>query len=139
MLHKIQYRLQQFMDNRYGMDELNRFFLICSVFFLVIFCIFQKHTLSVLSYSLSITALICLNWRIFSKNVEKRQTENDDFLFYRHRLERKRLMRVRRFKERKINRYFTCRKCGQNIRVPAGKGKICITCPKCHNEFTRRT
>jgi hypothetical protein len=25
------------------------------------------------------------------------------------------------------------------VRVPKGRGRICITCPKCRTEFTRRS
>ena len=28
---------------------------------------------------------------------------------------------------------------GQKVRVPRGKGRICITCPRCRAEFVRRT
>lgn len=36
--------------------------------------------------------------------------------------------------EQKYN-YFFCSQCGQKLRVPAGKGKIEISCPICRNRF----
>ncbi len=36
-------------------------------------------------------------------------------------------------------RLFQCALCGQTLRVPRGKGKVNIRCPKCGNEFTERT
>mgnify|MGYP001122250664 CR=1 FL=1 len=32
-----------------------------------------------------------------------------------------------------------CPGCGQKIRVPRGRGKIAIRCPKCNREFIRRS
>ena len=43
-----------------------------------------------------------------------------------------------RLKDRQ-HRYFACPKCRQTVRVPRGKGKISITCPKCREKFIRKT
>lgn len=44
-----------------------------------------------------------------------------------------------RLKQRKTHRFFKCPECGVTVRVPKGKGKIKITCPKCKNAFVRNT
>ncbi len=36
-------------------------------------------------------------------------------------------------------KYFNCPNCNQKVRVPKGKGKIEITCPKCRTTFIRKT
>lgn len=41
--------------------------------------------------------------------------------------------------QKKIYKFFDCPQCKQKVRVPKGKGKICITCPKCRMEFVRRS
>ncbi|MBR3231854.1 MAG: hypothetical protein IKF75_04170, partial [Lachnospiraceae bacterium] len=41
------------------------------------------------------------------------------------------------WKDRKTYRYFKCPGCGQEVRVPKGKGRIRITCPKCHQSFEK--
>ena len=41
--------------------------------------------------------------------------------------------------QKKIYKFYTCSTCGQKVRVPKGKGKIEITCPKCKNTFIKRT
>ena len=43
-----------------------------------------------------------------------------------------------RIKDRE-HRYFDCAKCRQLVRVPRGKGKIMITCPKCKEKFQRKS
>ena len=36
-------------------------------------------------------------------------------------------------------RYFRCPGCRQVVRVPRGKGKINIRCPKCSRQFIKKT
>lgn len=79
--------------------------------------------LLLLSYGLMIWAI----WRTLSRNTYKRYQENRRFLQITGRL-----------KDRQ-NRYFDCPKCRQMVRVPRGKGKISITCPRCHEKFIRKT
>ena len=43
-----------------------------------------------------------------------------------------------RLKDRQ-HRYFDCPKCHQMVRVPRGKGKISITCPRCREKFVKKT
>ena len=35
----------------------------------------------------------------------------------------------------KDHKYFTCKNCSAVCRVPRGRGKIVITCPKCGSEI----
>ena len=41
--------------------------------------------------------------------------------------------------QKKIYRFYKCKQCKQKIRVPRGRGKIEITCPKCQNHFIKKT
>ena len=36
-------------------------------------------------------------------------------------------------------RYFSCPHCRQQVRVPKGRGKISITCPKCGTQFIKKS
>jgi V/A-type H+-transporting ATPase subunit E len=36
-------------------------------------------------------------------------------------------------------RFFKCPTCQQKVRVPKGKGKIKIHCPRCHNDFIKKS
>ena len=119
--------LQNFMAGRYGTDKLNM--LILSVGLAVsLLSVFVQYApvnllLVVLSYGLMIWAI----FRTLSRNTYKRYQQNRKFLQI-----------IGRLKDRN-NRYFDCPKCRQMVRVPRGKGKISITCPRCHEKFIRKT
>ena len=100
---------------------------------------------AVISQSLSIqfpedlALLIVCYYRIFSKNHQKRYEENQKFLAARARF----LSWFQKEKyllgQRKDYRIYTCPGCKQKIRIPKGKGKIVVKCPKCHTEFTKKS
>lgn len=139
-------RFQQFMYGRYGMDQLNRFLSTAALVILII-SLFARFPV------LDIIVLVLLAWcyfRMFSRNTSKRYAENEKFLnftsgftgrFRRGRTygHQKNFDRKAYWEQRKIYRFFTCPHCSQKVRVPRGKGKICITCPKCRTEFIKRS
>lgn len=119
---------RKFMSNRYGVDELSNFMVIISI---VIFIIYKITNISLLNW-ISLLTIGFAYYRVFSKNYKDRYSENQKFLNYINRFKE-------RFKNRRIFKYFKCPVCNQRVRVPKGKGKIKITCPKCKNKMIRRT
>lgn len=118
--------MRRFMDGRYGMDKLNSTILWVSVALAVV-AMFLPWLLSLI---LTLLAYILMSWAIFralSRNSYKRYRENRRFL-----------MLLDRFKDRE-HKYFDCPRCRQPVRVPRGKGKIAITCPKCKERFVRKS
>ena len=127
-MSKIRDWFKKFMDGRYGNDKLNMTILGVGVALCVISMFFGQLPvvsliLTTLSYALMIWAIV----RSMSRNVYKRYEENRRFL-----------MVIDRIKD-KDHRYFDCPKCRQPVRVPKGKGKIAITCPKCKEKFVKKT
>jgi uncharacterized paraquat-inducible protein A len=45
----------------------------------------------------------------------------------------------RKREEGRIYKIFRCPHCKQKVRVPRGRGKISIHCPKCNTEFIRKS
>lgn len=122
-MNKIKQWLRRFMEGRYGTDKLNICLLWTSVVIMVINLFVGSLLLTVLYDALLILAL----WRTFSRNTYRRYQENRKFL-----------QLFDRIKDRQ-HRYFSCPKCRQTVRVPRGKGKISITCPKCREKFVKKT
>lgn len=123
------------MSGRYGADELSRMLLAISMVFLVISMLSRWN----LFYLFAIVLLIYTYFRMFSRNVSKRYAENQKYLNWKYRLVVKKDQKKKQWEQRKIYHFYKCPSCGQKVRVPKGKGKICITCPKCRTEFVRKS
>ena len=128
-------KLQRFMTGRYGADELGRTLNIVVLVSLVVSMF--SGLLPVLSvfYWFGIALMIYNCFRMFSKNVSKRYEENQRYLSRRYKAVVKRDQWKKRFAQRDTYRFFKCPGCRQRVRVPKGRGKICITCPKCRREL----
>ena len=120
-------KLQRFMAGRYGTDRLNMTILGAGLVACLISSFFQKPLINLLLTALSYGLMIWAIYRSLSRNTYKRYQENRKFLQFFDRL-----------KDRQ-HRYFDCPKCHQVVRVPRGKGKIAITCPKCREKFVKKT
>ena len=124
---KIVVGLQRLMAGRYGTDKLNMAILGLGLVFCLVsaFVDFAPVNLALTlgSYGLMFWAI----FRSFSRNTYKRYQENRKFLQF-----------FDRIKDRQ-HRYYDCPRCRQTIRVPRGKGKIAITCPKCRERFIKKT
>lgn len=118
------------MAGRYGQDQLGKFLNIAVIVLLVISLIFGfwLGVVSSVLYVLALALMVYNYYRMFSRQIYKRAAENQKFLNWKARLQ-----------QMKTHRFFQCPKCQTKVRVPKGKGKICITCPKCKEEFLKRT
>ncbi len=126
---------KKFMQDRTGVDHLSLALLIVS---LIVGLIGQLLGWSWLTW-LSLLPLVLCYFRIFSKNKLKRHQENVLFLKYWYPIQTKWMNQYRALKVRRQYRYFKCKECGQQLRVPRKKGKIEITCPKCRHTFIKKT
>lgn len=129
------YRFRQFMYGRYGLDKLGKS-LIMTTFLLMIFSRFDR---SGTSYIFSIVIFAIYLFRFFSKNTYKRAYENDKYLKISQKIRNFIALRISHIRQRKTHHIYSCPQCRQKIRIPRGKGKICIKCPKCKNEFIKKS
>ena len=128
-------KIYNFMRSRYGNDQLSSF-LTWAGLILIIIDLFAKTGIL---YFLGLVAFIYGYIRIFSKQYEKRASQNRWFLEHTVAV-RSFFKRMKKSKEAgKDYRIFTCPKCEQMIRIPKGKGRIEIRCPKCGNTFIKKS
>jgi len=119
--------LRSFMMGRYGTDRLNMAILSVGLVASLLSVIFRFAPVNMFLFLLSYGMMFWAIFRTLSRNTYKRYQENRKFLQFFGRL-----------KDRE-HRYFDCPKCRQMVRVPRGKGKISITCPRCREKFVKKT
>lgn len=88
---------------------------------------------------LSYVAILFTLFRALSKNIPARQKELAVFLRFWSPVKNWGILQKRKYRERKAYKYFKCPSCRQNLRAPRGRGKITVTCQKCHNQFISKT
>lgn len=123
---KINAGLRNFMVGRYGTDKLNMA-LLCAGLVLCVISVFAGSWVKFVTWLLSYVLLFWVIFRTLSRNTYKRYQENRKFQLL-----------ITRIKDRE-HRYYACPRCRQSVRVPRGKGKISITCPKCKEKFVKKT
>lgn len=134
--------MARFMYGRNGMDQLNR------MLFWVYLVVFLMQTIVATLLRSGLLARVCgvLLWvlvlliffRMFSKNLPKRRAENQKWVNWLWGVKSRQAGAKERHAD-KEHRYFTCKNCKAICRVPVGKGKIIITCPKCGKEIKAKT
>ena len=125
--------LIRFMYGRNGMDQLNRalFWLYIGIFLAqTVFSMLRLQTLALICEILLWPLMVLIFFRMFSKNLYKRREENQKWVNWWWRF-KSRSAGARERHADKDHKYFTCKNCKTICRVPVGKGKIIITCPKC--------
>ena len=128
-------KIYRFMQGRYGTDDFYKFLFWVALIGIVINWFFKSQ---LLSFAVTLI-LVYAMYRVLSKNHSARYAENQRYLQATAKIrywfdQQKKLM-----EERKYRQIYTWPKCRQKIRIPKGKGKIMIRCPKCHHEFQKRS
>ena len=126
-------KLIRFMRGRYGYDELSKALLVLSVVFTLLSGFRGLRLLSVIGTA----ALVVIFLRVYSKDFQKCNAQNQKYLKIKNKFVGKYRSTVRNLKQRKGYHFYKCPSCGQKVRVPKGKGKITITCPKCSHKFSK--
>lgn len=152
-MNRISAWLYKFMQGRYGFDQLGQamsvgvvvmwiFSILCGVLANMLRLVWIAWLSTILNW-VGLILLVLMLFRMLSRNADARRRENEAFLRRRtRRAERKRasskdiLSKGKGKTKDKTNadagyKYLSCSFCGQQMRVPAGKGKIAVKCPSC--------
>ena len=125
--YQISRGLRRFMEGRYGSDKLNSYILGVALVVVLLAALIRVPLLNLILHAVAYALMFWSIFRSLSRNTYKRYEENRRFL---------RLLDQLRDRD---HRYYACPKCRQTVRVPRGKGKIAITCPRCREKFVRKS
>lgn len=128
-------KLKKFMVGRNGIDQLSLFLTYFALVLLLILSLMGKAKYNFIPMAIVIYAY----YRFFSKNLIKRASENSKFLSLSNKLIGKLTKTKRLVFGSKTHKYFICGKCKTELRIPKHKGKIRVKCPKCGEEYVKRT
>jgi predicted RNA-binding Zn-ribbon protein involved in translation (DUF1610 family) len=138
--------LRNFMIGRYGPDHLSLALILTAIVIGLIGSIIRMFVPALVGYPISIVlsvlsyVFLALGiFRSLSRNIPRRRAENDRFLRFWWPFKQKVKLWIARQKSRKTHKYFKCPSCKNTLRVPRGKGKIQVTCPKCGERFIQKT
>lgn len=128
-------KLRRFMQGRYGADQLSRFLTLIGLVLIILNLFVHSNVITYLVMAL----LVYCYYRMFSRDYNRRYAENQKFLTWQNKVKYKVNNWKRNLTDRKTHHIYKCPSCGQKIRVPRGKGKIIVTCPKCRMEFQKKS
>lgn len=128
-------KLIRFMTGRYGLDSLGKCILVIAIIISLLAPFFRSELMNLLAWAL----LIYTYFRIFSKNIYKRYAENQAYLVKTAKIRHLFTKQKNMMKQRKTHHIYKCPTCKQKIRIPKGKGKIEIRCPKCYTTFIKNS
>ncbi len=131
MFTRLRERFYVFMQGRYGIDQFYNFLLITYTIILVLNLFIGSIFLSLIDMAL----FVYMFFRVFSKNIYKRQKENRKYLALSKKPKAFFAMTKNRIRDRKTHVYKTCPACKSTLRLPKVKGKHTAVCPRCAKRF----
>lgn len=132
-------KFNRFMQGRYGTDDFSRCMIIAALVCIVAAAFLRRTILgSILDFA-GFAVIVYTYYRMFSRNIAKRSAENRKYLEMTGDIRRRFQREKNLMNQRKTHHIYTCPGCGQKVRIPRGKGKIEIECPKCHVKFVKRS
>ena len=128
-------KFYRFMQGRYGTDEFSKFLVGVGMVLIILNILTRLSVFNLLFW----VCFFYSYFRMFSKNYPARYNENQKFLGMRNRLKYKIENHKKLREQKKLYHIYSCPHCKQKIRIPKGKGTIIVTCPKCKQEFGKRS
>lgn len=132
-------KLIRFMQGRYGIDQLSKFLLVIGLIAVLASAFFGGNPAALILYLAGWVLVIYSYSRVFSRDVPKRYAQNQAFLAKTYKIRAFFQRQKNIWWQRKVYHIYTCPSCKQKIRIPKGKGKIEVRCPKCGTTFIKKS
>ena len=131
----------KFMNGRYGGDDYGRFLSVVAIVLVVLSVVFSNivSIISSILWVVGLALILYCYYRMFSRDTTRRSAENQKYLNNKYQLAVFKQQRKERSAQKADFKFFKCPKCGVLNRIPKGKGKIEVTCPKCGEKFVRKS
>ena len=128
-------KFRQFMIGRYGTDGLNQFLSFASIVMLLLSLLTR---FSLFTWLGAVLLVLCY-YRSLSRNISKRTDENYRYYAIKGRVDSKLRGLKEQWANRRVYHYYRCPQCRQKLRVPRGRGRIQISCPRCGTQFIKKS
>ena len=131
-------KLIRFMQGRYGIDQLSKFLLITGLAVVLLSAFFGETAVSMLLYIFGWGVVIYCYFGYFKKCTEAVRRKSA-YLMKTYKIRNWFQNQKNIWQQRKVYHIYTCPSCKQKIRIPKGKGKIEVRCPKCGTTFIKKS
>lgn len=128
-------KIKEFFKGRYGQDQFGSFLLGLAAISIVIRFISKLYIFNIIT----LIILIYANYRIMSKNIYTRSSENMKYLGFKNSIVKFFVWKYLSIFGKNGYKYIKCQNCNQELKVPKNKGKIKISCPNCNSKIVTRS
>lgn len=134
MWTRIKMGIMRFMQGRNGLDNLSYTAMWTGLILMLADSFIGTGVLRLVGTALYGYAI----FRMLSRNVAKRQVENEGFVSFFENLKKKIKQFFLRLKGSKEYKYFRCPACKNRLRLRRGCGEKHVTCPVCKHQFNQK-
>ena len=127
-------RIYRFMYGRNGTDALCKALFVVYLI-LIVFNLFLKQPWATVMSMLELALGAYIVFRILSRNIYKRQRENQWYQRQMGRVKGFFALQKNKWRDRKTHIYRKCKHCKKVLRLPRSKGKHTVKCPCCGERF----
>lgn len=128
-------KILRFIQGRYGIDDLAKFMMGIVLMLSIVNFFVRNQVITILAW----IVIILIYFRMFSRDRYRRYQENQFYLKYMGPVQNKIQKEINILKLRKDYHIYKCPTCKQKIKIPRGKGRIAVKCPKCRTEFIKNS
>lgn len=123
------------MQGRYGIDHI---YLTNLVIYFIGLIFLRRIEQRLYLDVLLLVLIIWTFYRVFSRNIARRQAENQAFLRVINRIKSTTKLIFKRIRDLGTHRYRRCPSCQTQLRLPRKVGTHTVKCPRCDNRFQVR-